>query len=265
MREALARSDGDFTLSDKMEETPSRYIGVMRVLLQRPMEVAGIAVMAGLGMVILVNALALQTGMRASPYIRAQERAGSIPVPPSAPKAAERSSADQATEDAVTVLRDVQLALAERGLYDGLADGVNGPKTTAAIRSFQQHNGLAVDGLSSSALLAKIMASSGPVLTPDNTVPDTPPPQPVDQIAALINGNANTPAPAAGPQPDKRLLSVEKALANQGYGPLKVDGFMSKETRSAIGRFEKDHSVPVTGQVSERLIQALTRSGARIE
>ncbi|GLS22815.1 hypothetical protein GCM10007874_58350 [Labrys miyagiensis] len=263
MREALARSDGDFTLSDKMEETPSRYIGVMRVLLQRPMEIAGIAVMAGLGMVILVNALALQTGMRASPYIRAQERAGSVPVPPSAPNAAERGSADQATEDAVSVLRDVQLALAERGLYDGLADGVNGPKTTAAIRSFQQHNGLAVDGLSSSALLAKITASSGPVLTPDTTVADTPPPQPVDQIAALINGN--TPAPAAGPQPDKRLLSVEKALANQGYGPLKVDGFMSKETRSAIGRFEKDHSLPVTGQVSEHLIQALTRSGAKIE
>ncbi|WP_413992791.1 peptidoglycan-binding domain-containing protein [Labrys okinawensis] len=263
MREALARSDGDFTLSDKMEEAPSRYIGVMRVLLQRPMEVAGIAMMAGVGMVILVNALALQTGMRASPYIRAQERAGSVPVPPSAPNAAERGSADQATEDAVSVLRDVQLALAERGLYDGLADGVNGPKTTAAIRSFQQHNGLAVDGLSSSALLAKITASSGPVLTPDNTMADTPPAPPVDQIAALINGS--TPAPAAGPQLDKRLLSVEKALANQGYGPLKVDGFMSKETRSAIGRFEKDHNLPVTGQVSERLIQALTRSGAKIE
>ncbi|CAM5770056.1 hypothetical protein LMIY3S_03044 [Labrys miyagiensis] len=263
MREALARSDRDFTLSDKMEESPSRYVGVMRVLLQRPMEIAGLAAMAGLGMAILVNALSLQTGMRASPFIRAQERAGSVAAPASASSAAERGSSDQSAQDTVAVLRDVQLALAERGLYDGLADGVNGPKTTAAIRSFQQHNGLAVDGLSSPGLLARINAASAPVLTPDNSIPEAPQPQPVDQIAALINGG--NPAPASGPQPDKRLLGVEKALANQGYGPLKVDGFMSKETRNAIARFEKDRGLPVTGQVSERLIQALTRSGSRIE
>ena len=121
--------------------------------------------------------------------------------------------------------------------------------------------------MSSPALLVKINTSSGPVLTPDSAAPDAAPAAapapPTDQIAAIINGN--TSAQTAGPQPDKRLLSVEKALANQGYGPLKVDGFTSKETRSAIGRFEKDHGLPVTGQVSERLIQALTRSGARIE
>jgi peptidoglycan hydrolase-like protein with peptidoglycan-binding domain len=157
----------------------------------------------------------------------------------------------------------VQLALAERGLSDGLADGVNGPKTTAAIRSFQQHNGLPVDGLSSPALLARITASSGPVLTPDASLPDVPPARPVDQIAALINGN--TSAPATGPQPDKRVLGVEKALAKQGYGPIKVDGFMSNETRNAIAHFEKDRGLPVTGQISERLIQALARSGTKVE
>ncbi len=263
MREALARSDGDFLVSDKMEETPSRYIGVMRLVLQRPIEVAGIAVMAGLSLAILVNALALQSGTHASPFIRAQDNAPAIPVPPSAPGAAERGSADAAAQDAVSVLRDVQLALAERGLYDGLADGVNGPKTTTAIRSFQQHNGLPVDGLSSPALLARITANSGPVLTPDASLPDVPPARPVDQIAALINGN--TSAPATGPQPDKRILGVEKALAKQGYGPIKVDGFMSNETRNAIAHFEKDRGLPVTGLISERLIQALARSGTKVE
>ncbi len=263
MPEALARSDRDYFISDKMEETPSRYIGVMRLILQRPVEVAGIAMMAGVSLAILVNALALQSGTHASPFIRAQETALGIPMPPAAPDAAGRGSADTAAQDAVAVLRDVQLALAERGLYDGLADGVNGPKTTAAIRSFQQHNGLAVDGLSSPALLARITASSGPVLTPDASAPETPPPQPVDQIAALLNGgNA---APAAGPQPDKRVLGVEKALSKQGYGPLKVDGFMSTETRNAIARFEKDHGLKVTGQVSDRLVDALARSGTKVE
>jgi peptidoglycan hydrolase-like protein with peptidoglycan-binding domain len=265
VREALARSDGDFTLSDKIEETPSRYIGVMRVLLQRPVEVAGVALMAGVGMAIVVNALALQSGVHASPFLRTQQENASAAAAAGAAGTEQTAMADQAAADAVAVLRDVQLALAERGLYDGLADGVNGPKTTAAIRSFQQHNGLPVDGLSSPALLARINASSAPVLTPDSAAADAPAPpaESVDQIAAIIN--SGTPAPAAGPPPDKRLLAVEKALAKQGYGPLKVDGFMSKETRSAIGKFEKDNNLPITGQISQRLIQALTRSGSKIE
>lgn len=265
MREALARSDRDFLLSDKMEETPSRYLGAVRLVLQRPVEVAGLALMTGLGLAILVNALALQSGTHASPFLaqqRARSQEAAVPQPPSAPDAAERGSADAAVADAVAVLRDVQLALAERGLYDGLADGVLGPKTAAAIRSFQQHNGLAVDGLSSPALLAKITASSGPVLTPDASAPDAPPAQPVDQIAALLNGNN---APPAGPQPDKRVLSVEKALAKQGYGPIKVDGFMSTDTRNAIAHFEKDRGLPPTGQISTRLLQELARSGTKVE
>jgi peptidoglycan hydrolase-like protein with peptidoglycan-binding domain len=259
--EALARSDRDFLISDKMDEAPSRYLGAMRLILQRPVEVAGIALMAGACLAILVNALAMQNGTHATAFMRAQDGSSLVPLPPIAP---EHGSADAAQNDALAVLRDVQLALAESGLYDGLADGVNGPKTTAAIRSFQQHNGLVVDGLSSPALLARIVAGSGPVLTPDASQPDPAPAQSVDQIAALINGNGPAP-PSAGPQPDKRILGIEKALAKQGYGPLKVDGFMSNETRNAIARFEKDRSLPVTGQVTDRLIQALAHSGTKVE
>ncbi len=262
MREALARSDRDFLLSDKVEEAPSRYVGIMRVILQRPAEVAGLAVMGGLSLAILVNALVLQSGTHASPFIaqRGTDTASSVPVPPLAPGA--RGAADQASQEAVAVLRDVQLALAERGLYDGLADGVLGPKTTAAISSFQQHNGMAVDGQPSAALLARIVASSGPLLTGEAEAPAAPAPPPVDQIAALINGE---PPAAAGPQPDKRVLGVEKALAKQGYGPLKVDGLLAADTRNAISRFEKDRGMPVTGKISPRLLQELARSGTKVE
>ena len=261
MREALARSDRDFLLSDKVEEAPSRYVGIVKVILQRPAEVAGLAVMGGLSLAILVNALVLQNGTHTSPFIAQRGSASSAPSV-SAPGADARGAGDAAAQDAVAVLRDVQLALAERGLYDGLADGVLGPKTTAAIRSFQQHNGMPVDGQSSAALLTKIIASSSPLLTTEPSTAEAPPAPPVDQIAALINGEP--PAPA-GPQPDKRVLGVEKALAKQGYGPLKVDGFMAADTRNAISRFEKDRGLPVTGQISTRLLQELTRSGTKVE
>ena len=42
---------------------------------------------------------------------------------------------------------DVQKALAEAGYYKGKTDGIIGVQTRAAIRSFQQENGLKVDGL----------------------------------------------------------------------------------------------------------------------
>ncbi|PRH88070.1 hypothetical protein C5L14_09270 [Labrys okinawensis] len=262
MREALARSDRDFLLSDKVEEAPSRYVGIVRVILQRPAEVAGLAVMGGLSLAILVNALVLQNGTHTSPFIAQRGSASSAPAVSAAPGADVRGAGDSPSQDAVAVLRDVQLALAERGLYDGLADGVLGPKTTAAIRSFQQHNGMPVDGQPSAALLTKIIASSSPLLTTDPNAAEAPPAPPVDQIAALINGEQ--PAPA-GPQPDKRVLGVEKALAKQGYGPLKVDGFMASDTRNAISRFEKDRGLPVTGQISTRLLQELARSGTKVE
>ena len=42
--------------------------------------------------------------------------------------------------------RAVQAALAWRGYYSGRIDGVMGPETRAAIRSFQSHQGLPVTG-----------------------------------------------------------------------------------------------------------------------
>jgi peptidoglycan hydrolase-like protein with peptidoglycan-binding domain len=41
----------------------------------------------------------------------------------------------------------LQIALRQNGLYRGPVDGVRGPKTLRAVRSFQQKHGLAVDGI----------------------------------------------------------------------------------------------------------------------
>ena len=42
---------------------------------------------------------------------------------------------------------EVQKALTEAGFYKGTIDGIIGPKTRVAIRSFQKEHDLAVDGL----------------------------------------------------------------------------------------------------------------------
>jgi peptidoglycan hydrolase-like protein with peptidoglycan-binding domain len=50
---------------------------------------------------------------------------------------------------------------------------------------------------------------------------------------------------------------VQRALADFGYGQVAPTGVMGAETKSAIERFERERKLPVTGQVSDRLVREL--------
>jgi peptidoglycan hydrolase-like protein with peptidoglycan-binding domain len=54
---------------------------------------------------------------------------------------------------APSTVREIQTALKSLGYYSGGVDGIAGPKTASAIRSYQQQNGLQVDGRASAELL----------------------------------------------------------------------------------------------------------------
>lgn len=86
----------------------------------------------------------------------------------------------------------------------------------------------------------------------------------------VIKATIPTPAPSAvtvarppAPIPmqqspaARRLAGVQRALSEYGYGNLKITGAMSSETQSAIQTFERQHKMPVTGQVSDRLLREL--------
>ena len=77
-------------------------------------------------------------------------------------------------------------------------------------------------------------------------------PQPVsvrrdDPIADLI-----------APQPSPRVTAVQRALSEYGYGQIKPTGVVDEATSTAIQKFEREHKLPVTGRVSERLVSQLT-------
>lgn len=55
----------------------------------------------------------------------------------------------------------IQTRLSEWGYYNGAIDGVYGPKTEAAVRSFQKANGLTADGVAGPATLAAIGIPTG--------------------------------------------------------------------------------------------------------
>ncbi len=51
-------------------------------------------------------------------------------------------------------VRDIQAILQRLGLYNGYVDGISGPQTQSAIKTYQQQRGLVVDGVPSSQLLS---------------------------------------------------------------------------------------------------------------
>ena len=55
----------------------------------------------------------------------------------------------------------------------------------------------------------------------------------------------------------RRIAGVQRALSEYGYGNLKITGAMGAETQSAIQKFEREHKMQVTGQLSDRLLREL--------
>jgi hypothetical protein len=69
------------------------------------------------------------------------------------------------------------------------------------------------------------------------------------------------PAPiplASGPTiASRRVAAVQRALTEYGYGQLKPTGTIGPDTQAAIQKFERERRIPVTGQLSDRLVHEL--------
>jgi hypothetical protein len=58
--------------------------------------------------------------------------------------------------------------------------------------------------------------------------------------------------------PSKRVLAMQRALAEYGYGQIKPTGVVDADTRAAIEKFERERKLPITGQASDRVARELT-------
>jgi hypothetical protein len=56
----------------------------------------------------------------------------------------------------------------------------------------------------------------------------------------------------------RRVAAVQRALTDYGYGQLKPTGTVGSDTQAAIQKFERDRKLPITGQMSERLVRELS-------
>jgi hypothetical protein len=77
--------------------------------------------------------------------------------------------------------------------------------------------------------------------------------QPVPQPVAM---RRNDPiADLIGPSP--RIAAAQKVLSDYGYGQMKPTGTLDGATSGAIEKFEREHKMPITGRVSDRLMSEL--------
>jgi hypothetical protein len=102
--------------------------------------------------------------------------------------------------------------------------------------------------------------------------PRNPDPRNPDPMANLVVKSTGAPvaAPANVARPPapipataqsagaRRVAGVQRALTQYGYGQLKPTGAVGADTQAAITKFERDRKLPVTGQMSDRLVKELT-------
>jgi peptidoglycan hydrolase-like protein with peptidoglycan-binding domain len=240
-------------------------------------DAVGFVVVVAAAILIFVNTLFMQPGPHPAPMVKSSiaaimppetvpspapshTLAGTsttlpAPRPPEAPQPkAEHAkavptatipapAATPATRPNAAVVADIQRELTRRGFYDGVVDGRYGPRTDASIRDFEQAAGLKPSTAPDEALLRAIQRStirSKAGLRPPAPIPQAKP----DPIADMI-------------APSKQVVAVQRALSEFGYGQIKPTGIVDPETQSAIQKFERERKLPVTGQLSHRVVREL--------
>jgi hypothetical protein len=193
---------------------------VMRVFLHSPKDVLAGLLAAAAICAILANALFLQAGRHPSPMF------GSVVTLPS-PQAAAVSPLPRP--------RPVELVSEPPEIRPVEVRGAD-PKHVE-IRSADPRG----DSKNPDPLANLVVKSTGaPTAAPANVAR---PPAPIPATAQSAGA--------------RRVASVQRALTQYGYGQLKPTGAVGSDTQAAISKFERDRKLPVTGQMSDRLVKEL--------
>lgn len=238
-----------------------------------PRESAGFMLGMAATAAIFINALFLQSGPHPSPWFGARPAetvmektplaeigprpgvfAPALPnamtpnrfqlpaAPAAAPRAATNVTASPAPRARAMIVADLQRELSRKGFYDGPADGVWGGQTDAALRDFAEASGARI-AIEANEDTLRAVAAATVKASPKGATK-------ADPIAELI-------------APPKRVQAVQRALADYGYGQIKPTGTFNPDTQRAIEKYERDHKMPVTGEISDRLVRSLAAMTGR--
>ena len=195
---------------------------MMRVLLHSPKDMVAGLLAAAAVCAIFTNALFLQAGRHPSPMFGGTVVTLPAPQPAVAsplPRPRPVELATKPVEPEAVESKPVEMKAADPKGADKNSDAKNSDAMTNLV----------------------VKSTNAPVAAPANVM--RPP--------ALIPAAAQ----AAGA---RRVAAVQRALTQYGYGQLKPTGAVGADTQAAISKFEHARKLPVTGQMSDRLVRELT-------
>jgi peptidoglycan hydrolase-like protein with peptidoglycan-binding domain len=223
---------------------------LLRAFGSRRRDAIAMTLAVGAGAAVMINALYLQPGPHPAPMFTIKPRlasaasvTGAVRVARSRPGEPGRGESGGRTQ--ADLIAAIQRELERRGFYDGPIDGFHGPRTDAAIRDFAQAAGLKAAVEPSEELLQSIVRSPARAAPGVQHTVQAPAPTRGDAIGDLIAGSS------------RRVLAVQRALGDFGYGPVRPTGVFGPETRAAVEKFERDRKLPATGQISDQLVREL--------
>jgi hypothetical protein len=202
-----------------IEEDAGRGL-LMRVLLHSPKDmVAGVLAFAAVS-AIIANALLLQAGRHPAPLF------GTVVAMPAVTSMAANPLPRPRPVEADTSISEPRPAEPKAADLKASDFKVSDPKTSDPMANLVR------------ATSAAPVATSG--------VPRPPASIPVSTSSDAVSGAGS-----------RRIAAVQRALTEYGYGQLKPTGTVGSDTQAAIQKFERARKIPVTGQMSDRLVREL--------
>ena len=219
----------------------------MRILLHSPKDMlAGALAFAAIG-AILTNALFLQAGRHPSPMFGSSVVTLPAPVTNPLPRPRPVELALRPAEPAPSEARPVT-----RGVDPRASDHKTVDSGASDTKSVDPMTNLVVKSTSSAPAAA---SSTATTMAKPSTVAVAAP-------SSVVRPPASIPASSQSAGA-RRVASVQRALTEYGYGQLKPTGAVGADTQAAITKFERDRKLPVTGQMSDRLVKELTAMTGR--
>jgi hypothetical protein len=207
----------------------------IRILLRSPKDVVAGALAFAAVSAIITNALFLQAGRHPAPMF-----GSSVVIPGTALPGANPLPRPRPAEAAAALLEPgpIEIRPAEsRATESRPSESKPSESKVADPKS--------ADPKSADPLANLVRATvAAPVAPPNVLRPPAPVPMVSHGDAAQITGS-------------RRVAAVQRLLTQYGYGQLKATGTIGSDTQAAIQKFEREHKMPPTGQMSDRLVREL--------
>ena len=206
---------------------------IMQIMFHSPKDTLAGAVALTAVLAIIVNAVFLQAGRHPSPLFGDRAAGSQEPLCRASGRAEGRT---------VVVAPAQQTAAPPQATTESDAASASGRSRGPARRSAGQ-----------SRALDQRPGRAAPRRAPRRGRTARPIPAAIPQSAASTKAD-----PPANPiLSSARVAAVQRALTDYGYGQIKATGTVGADTQAAIQKFERERKLPLTGQVSERLVREL--------